>query len=397
MKNYKHISIPTAPTFTLPRRRFLQTAALAAVSVPGWSKPAQVPRTPTAIQICNRYDYTKIRDLLNSMFDEVGGVRSLVKNQFVTIKVNLVNSPANVWSGVPYWMTTVVHPIVAKAAGSLLVEYGAKRVTFCDQLPFDEAHDADFAKYDYNISEFNQVMDGKAVFENTRNKGRHGAYDLAKVPYGGLLATAWEVNQSYTKTDVIVSMTKMKSHISGGVTLGMKNMFGVPPSSMYGEDGLDGPNENATGYRGQTMHGCTKKPSTSVETFNGKTIEDDHGFNVPQFIVDLNAAFPVELTIIDGISTISNAEGTWNGSLVEVCRPNLLIVGRNPVCTDSVGAAVMGFDPDAADRTPPFANGINCLKLARNMGLGENRLSMLDVVGVPIETACYNFQPTYQR
>ena len=118
---------------------------------------------------------------------------------------------------------------------------------------------------------------------------------------------------------------------------------------------------------------------------------------MPQFIVDLNAAFPVELTIIDGISTISNAEGTWNGSLVEVCRPNLLIVGRNPVCTDSVGAAVMGFDPDAADRTPPFANGINCLKLARNMGLGENRLSMLDVVGVPIETACYNFQPTYQR
>ncbi len=388
---------PIAPMFTLPRRRFLQTAALAAVTPAGWASPKQAPRTPTAIQICNRYDYKKIRSLLGGMFDNVGGVRKLVKNQFVTIKVNLVNSPANVWSGVPYWMTTVVHPVVAKAVGSLLVEYGAKRATFCDQLPFDEGHNADFANYNYDIDEFNQVMGGKAVFENTRNKGRHGQYSLTKVPNGGLLASAWEVNQSYTKTDVLVSLTKLKSHISGGVTLGMKNLFGVPPSSMYGEDGLDEPNESATGYRGQTMHNCTKKPSTSVETFTGKTIEGDHGFNVPQFIVDLNAAFPIDLTIIDGVSTISNAEGAWTGSLVEVCRPNLLIAGRNAVCTDAVAASVMGFDPDAADRTPPFANGTNSLKLAREIGLGENRISMLDVVGLPIESARYNFQPTYQR
>ena len=397
MKKCTRSSIPTAPVYTLPRRRFLQAAALTAITPIGWTKPAQVPRTPTSIQICNRYDYKKVRETLGGMFDEVGGVRRLVKNKFVTVKVNLVNSPANVWSGVPYWLTTVAHPDVAKAAGSLLVEYGAKKVTFCDQLPFNEGHYPDFANYQYDIDDFNKAMDGKCEFENTRNKGRHGSYDLVKVPYGGLLTSAWEVNQSYTKTDIIVSLTKMKSHISGGVTLGMKNMFGIPPSSMYGADGLKEPNENATGYRSQTMHNCTDQPTTSVKTFNGKSIEGDHGYNVPQFIVDLNATFPVELTVVDGISAISNAEGTWGGSMVEVCRPNLLIVGRNPVCTDAVGAAVMGFDPDAADRTPPFSNGINCLKLGREMGLGENRLSMLDIVGVPIETARYNYQPTYQR
>lgn len=390
-------SVPTTPVFTLPRRRFLQTTALAALAPRGWTAPAKVPRTPTALATCNRYEYSTIRTKLAAMFDQIGGVRQLVKNKFVTIKVNLVNSPVHIWSGLPIPMTTVTHPDVAKAVASLLHEYGARQIVFCDQLPFDGDARDDFKRYDYHIEDFQRLTDGKTVFENTRNKGRHGAYDLAKVPYGGLVASAWEVNQSYTRTDVLVSLTKLKSHISGGVTLGMKNLFGVPPSSMYGEDGVDEPNENATGYRGKTMHQSTHKPSTSVDTFLGTTVEDDHGYNVPRFIVDLNAAFPVQLTVIDGISTISTAEGAWMNNMVEVCRPNLLVAGLNPVCTDAAAASAMGFDPDAPDETPPFSNGTNCLRLARELGMGENRLENLDIVGEPLEKVRYTFQPTYQR
>ncbi|MBI1390880.1 MAG: DUF362 domain-containing protein [bacterium] len=391
--------IPTAPAFALPRRRFLQTAASAAATaaLPGWTAPASVPRTPTAIRICKRYDYALVRKTLGEMFDLIGGVRPLVKNKFVTVKVNLVNSPTQTWGGLPIWLTTVVHPVVAMAAGSLLAEYGAKQIVFCDQLPFNEPHEKTFARYNYILSDFNQAMDGKAVFENTRNKGRHGAYDLARVPYGGLLTTAWEVNQSYTKTDVLVSLGKMKNHISGGVTLSMKNLFGVPPSSLYGDDAVGEPNEEAIGYRGPTMHDCTRKPVTTVETFNGKTIEGEHGFNVPRFIVDLNAAMPVHLCVADAISTISTAEGAWMGAMVDLCRPNLLLAGLNPVCTDAVGAAVMGFDPATPDKTQPFINGTNYLNLSRELGLGENRLSMLDIVGETLETARFCYQPTYQR
>ena len=97
------------------------------------------------------------------------------------------------------------------------------------------------------------------------------------------------------------------------------------------------------------------------------------------------------------ISTIQTAEGWWLGSMVSVTRPGLLIAGRNAVCTDAVAAAVMGFNPDAPDRTHPFVNGTNYLALARRRGLGENRLEKLEVAGVDIASARFEFQPTYHR
>lgn len=390
---------PVCYAAPLGRREFLCTAAVAAVgtaaAVRASTGPA--PRTVTAIRVCKRYDYALIRERLEGMFDLIGSIHELVKNKYVTVKTNLVNSPVHAWGGLPVSLTTTAHPMVAMSLGSLLVKNGAKHVCFCDQLPLVEEDEASFDRYGYKIEDFRRVMDGRVSFENTRNAGRHKAYDLAKVPGGGTVASAWEINRTFTRTDVLVSLAKMKSHISGGVTLGMKNLYGIPPSSLYGDDLEDTTDEEASGYRGATMHSCTRKPFTSVDTFLGTTIEGDHGYNVPRFIVDLNAAFPVELVVIDGISTISTAEGAWMGSLVEVCRPNLLVAGRNPVCTDAVAAAAMGFDPDAADRTSPFANGTNHLKLARQIGLGENRIENLDIAGETLERARYHFAPTYRR
>jgi uncharacterized protein (DUF362 family) len=318
-------------------------------------------RAVTCISRCKRYDYPLVRENLARMFDQLGDVRQLVKNRFVTVKVNLVNAPDHEVGGVPLYMTVTVHPNVAMALGSLLVEYGAKQVTYCDQLPLRIDDREAFSLYGFDIPEMQRQMDGRARFANTRNKGSFKDYALVKVPGGGFLASAWEVNRTYTDCDVLISLGKMKSHVSGGVTLGMKNLFGVPPSSMYGDDLKDHPDEDAAGYRGATMHDCTKKPLTSVETYKGTSSEGDHGYNVPHFIVDLNAAFPIDLTVIDGISTIRSGEGWWIGSSVDLCSPGLLIAGRNPVCTDSVGTACMGFDPEVPDRVQPFINGTNYL------------------------------------
>jgi uncharacterized protein (DUF362 family) len=83
--------------------------------------------------------------------------------------------------------------------------------------------------------------------------------------------------------------------------------------------------------------------------------------------------------------------------LVSVTHPGLLIAGTNPVSTDSVAAAVMGFNPDAPDKTIPFVNGTNYLALARKRGLGENRISNIDIVGVKLEEAKFEYQPTFRR
>ena len=360
-------------------------------------EPGRIPRAPTALGLCKRYEYAEVRRALSGMLDECGEVRRLVRRKHVTVKTNLVNSSEADLAGVPLWLTVTVHPVVARALGSLLVEYGARTVAFCDQLPFRSADAEAFRGYGFDLEQFNRQMDGRARWINTRNRGTHRDYALVKVPSGGEVATAWEVHRAYVDTDVLVSLTKLKSHVSGGITGGMKNLFGLPPSSLYGEDLGDDPDENAIGYRGTTMHSCTRQPLTSVKTFTGRTVEGDHGYNVPRFIVDLAAAFPIDLVVIDGISTIQTAEGWWNGSMSTVTRPGLLIAGRNPVCTDAVAAAVMGFNPDAPDRTLPFVNGSNHLALARQRGLGENRLKQLEVAGIELERARFQFHPTYQR
>ncbi len=396
---------PRCPGNLLPRRTFLKhlasTTAIIAAGIPPQSTADQTPQfTPrrdvTSIGLCKRYEYREVRRALGHMLDELGGLRRLVKGKQVTVKVNLVNSSEESLGGLPLGLTVTVHPNVALALGSLLVDYGARRVLFCDQLPFPALDAGAFSGYGFQLQDFLQATSGKVRFENTRNRGSYREYAMVRVP-NGELATAWEVHPAYVQTDVLVSLTKLKSHVSAGISGGMKNLFGIPPSSLYGDDLKDHPDEGALGYRNQCMHSCVRKPFTSADYFAGASVRDDHGFNVPRFVVDLAAAFPVDLVVIDGISTIQSAEGWWNGSMVSVTRPGLLIAGKNPVCTDAVAAAVMGFDPDAPDRTHPFANGTNHLALARRRGLGENRIRNLDIAGCGLDAARFEFQPTYQR
>jgi hypothetical protein len=85
------------------------------------------------------------------------------------------------------------------------------------------------------------------------------------VPGGGYLFPAYDLNHAYEDTDVFVSMAKLKNHATCGVTLSMKNCFGMLPASIYGDDaGVDEPNENPTSGRAKTMHAGRRQPSKSA-------------------------------------------------------------------------------------------------------------------------------------
>ena len=78
------------------------------------------------------------------------------------------------------------------------------------------------------------------------------------------------------------------------------------------------------------------------------------GVRVPDTIVDLGAARPVDLAIIDGITSITHAEGRYSaGPEMRFVSPGVLIAGRNAVAVDAIGTAVMGFEPRAPRGTPP--------------------------------------------
>jgi uncharacterized protein (DUF362 family) len=117
------------------------------------------------------------------------------------------------------------------------------------------------------------------------------------------------------------------------------------------------------------------------------------GKRVARVVVDLNRARPVDLAIIDGITAQSGGEGVWNGNQIGIAVPNLLMAGRDALAVDSVGASVMGFDPQAAHFTKPFYNGENTFQLAAEAGIGTNNPDDIDVHGLSIEDARYQYLP----
>jgi hypothetical protein len=91
---------------------------------------------------------------------------------------------------------------------------------------------------------------------------------------------------------------------------------------------------------------------------------------------------------------MSGGEGPWCGQVAElkVTKPGVLIVGLNPVSTDAVGTAVMGYDnPRALRGTKPFHFCDNHLLLAEEAGLGTADLSQIEVRGLAVEKAKYPY------
>ena len=119
------------------------------------------------------------------------------------------------------------------------------------------------------------------------------------------------------------------------------------------------------------------------------------GVRVPWTIVDENAARPIQLAIVDGITSVHGGEGWWNPGIGPI-EPGLIVTGFDAVATDAVSMAVMGFDPRAADGTTPFETGLNHVALAERAGLGTADLSRIEVRGLTIDEARVPFRTPAQ-
>jgi uncharacterized protein (DUF362 family) len=201
----------------------------------------------------------------------------------------------------------------------------------------------------------------------------------------------YDLNHAYEDTDVYVSMAKLKNHETCGITLSCKNVFGTIPASIYGDDaGADEPNEKPTTGRGEVGHAGRRQPSKSAPQELHFGVNHAAGYRVPHIVADLVAARPIHLAIVDGVETIAAGEGPWIRG-VRIVKPGLLLAGLNPVCTDAVGAAVMGYNPRAPRGTAPFKTCDNILLLAEAHGVGTTDLKRIDVRGVPVEQALFRF------
>lgn len=108
------------------------------------------------------------------------------------------------------------------------------------------------------------------------------------------------------EVDWIVSMPKLKTHHWAGVTLSMKNLFGVMPGIVYGW------------------------PKNVL-----------HVAGIVQSILDINATLRPHFSIVDGIVGM---EG--DGPIMGTPRQTgVLVMGRNLPAVDATCARIMGIDP----------------------------------------------------
>jgi uncharacterized protein (DUF362 family) len=334
----------------------------------------------------NSADFTSS---LQKGFDQIGGIEGLVRGKTVAVKVNLTGNPARfpLTPDLPYRtsgesIASVVH---------LLARAGARRVRIIESFFPADQDLALWARYGIDVQAINNL--GVTVeWENVQNLGRYKQYARLKVPWGGYMYPAYHINSAYTECDVYASLAKFKNHWIGGVTMSMKNNFGNTPCSLYGGDcGPDG-NERPTKERAPVLHqGITKAPS-GVDAELHPDSPRDPGYRVPRVTVDQIGIRPVDLAIVDGVETVRGGEGPWLKGL-ERMQPGIILVGRNPVCVDAVGMAVMGYDPRGDRGTAPFVRGDNMLKLAEAVGLGSTDMNRIEVTGLSVREAHVNFGP----
>src|ERR1700677_270974 len=138
--------------------------------------------------------------------------------------------------------------------------------------------------------------------------------------------------------DFVVSMAKLKTHHWAGVTLSMKNMFGVVPGSCYGW------------------------PKNAL-----------HWAGIDRAILDINAAVRPDFAIVDGIIGM---EG--NGPIQGTPKPcGALILGDDPVAVDSTCARIMGLAPEKIDYIARAATLLGQIRPEQIRQIGESVSSVL--------------------
>jgi uncharacterized protein (DUF362 family) len=162
---------------------------------------------------------------------------------------------------------------------------------------------------------------------------------------GGFVFPKLTIHKSLTDVDLLCSVPMMKTHQLATVTLGMKNLVGVFPGTIY------------QAVRGH-MHDLTSEVEPS---------------GTAAAIVDMVRANKLGLVVVDG-SMAMEGNGPSLGKLVKM---DVIVAGTNPLATDMVAASLMGFEPK---EVPTFA-------WANKAGMKPESLEEIEVRGEPLDRA----------
>ena len=266
-------------------------AAGASVSVPFFLPRYRQDRRPRRSRVAILRTENYVPRIQDSLRRGLQLFRLGVKGKTVVLKPNLVDYiPGNAIN---------THPILVVAAAECFRELGAKQVIVAE----GPGHQRD-----------TQLVLCESGYESLLRENRIRFIDLNRdeltsvnlsADYSGL-KRLW-LPRTILGADFVVSMPKVKTHHWSGVTLSMKNMFGVVPSNTYGWP---------------------------------KNVLHWHG--VQQCILDICATVPIHFVIADAIVCMEG-NGPLNGSPRQL---GYIVLADDPVAADATCARLMGLEPD---------------------------------------------------
>ena len=375
------------------RREWLirTTSAVAGACLAGVrsGRATVAPTAPVAVARCRSYD-AELLPTLSKVFDQLGGLGRIVKGKTVAIKINLTGMPSYRVGYLPLGDTHYTNPDVIAATVHLMARAGARRIRLLES-PWSTADPVEeyLMQADWEPRDILSAAPN-VEFVNTNWPGSGRKYSRLVVPFGGYVFPAFDLNQAYEDCDVFVSLAKMKEHATAGITLSMKNCFGITPATVYGSGaGEDEPSDLPKGGR-IFIHTGYRQPPKSAPSEKDPASPREDGYRVPRVVVDLVSARPIDLAIVEGVRTITGGEGPWIRG-VAPASPGVIVAGTNPVTTDAVCMAVMGYDPKADRGKPPFETCDSTLRLAEEAGLGTRDMRRIEVVGTPVTEVMFDF------
>ena len=282
----------------ISRRRFLLSAAAAPAALvsavgcsdpPRWQRAAyrKLERSRVAVIGAAEYDGRVGRALL----DGLKLFRLPVHGKRVVLKPNLVEHDAT--------GTINTHPVLVAAAIDAFRTLGAREVVVAE----GPGHHRDTehlltATGMHDVLRERQIRYVDLNVDDTRRVDLRSSYTTL----GSL-----HLPETVLGADLLVSMPKMKTHHWAGVTLSMKNFFGIVPGAVYG---------------------WPKNPL--------------HWMGIHESIVDIGSTVPVPtFAIIDGIVGMEG-DGPIRGTAK---RSGVILLGEDLVATDATAARLMTIEP----------------------------------------------------
>lgn len=174
--------------------------------------------------------------------------------------------------------------------------------------------------------------------------GTQPSHKMCPVPGGGQVFRQYMLPQAAADADEFVSVAKLKNHAFMGVTLSLKNLFGLMPGE---------PHNHTRHY----FH---------------------HLVRMPYMLADLGRIFNPALNVIDGLVGQAGREWGDGGAKGPPRVANVLVAGDNTVATDACATELMGHDPQADWLTPPYYRDRNAILVAASGGFGTADPAQVD-------------------